>query len=131
MAIPIRFLSQFPHPMSRSVRQAAENPSTSASALHKLAKSADLGVRIAIADHINTSIETIMLLTHDVSADLRYALAENHNIDPQALRVLTEDSNPYVAHRASKTLARLSGGTVISGVFTQRQAAQKLRLYAS
>ncbi len=129
MVIPIRYSSECPQSMSRSVRQVAENPSTPAQALHKLAKSLDVGVRTAIADHINTSIETIMFLTQDASADLRYALAENHNIDSSALHLLTEDTNPYVAQRALKTLARLAGGTVISGMFARMNAAQNLRLY--
>lgn len=66
--------------------------------------------RIDIADHQSTSIEVLIQLTQDENADVRFALAENHNIDRSVLNLLVEDANPYVAHRARKTLLRLSCG---------------------
>jgi hypothetical protein len=60
-----------------------------------------------IGDHLTTSLEALMILTQDESADVRFALAENHNIDESVLNRLVDDTNPYVAYRAQKTLARL------------------------
>jgi hypothetical protein len=117
MVVQRHISSEGSQSMYLSVRQAAKNPRTSAHVLNKLARSADLSVRLAVADHGNTSSETIMFLTKDISVDLRYALAENHNIDTTALYLLAEDSNPYVVQRANKTLARLAGGSAISTIF--------------
>ncbi|MFX9688500.1 hypothetical protein ABTO93_20100, partial [Acinetobacter baumannii] len=54
--------------------------------------------------------------------DVRFAIAENHNADEEVLRMLTEDENPYVAHRAVKTLQRIEGGIVKHGDFAPRDA---------
>ena len=64
--------------------------------------------RLAIADDPRTSFKTLQHLSRDANMDLRFAMAENHNIDARILRSLTGDINPYVAHRATKTLDRLS-----------------------
>ena len=129
MIIPTKRLLASSQFESVSLRQAAEHPFTPSHVLHKLAKSKDITVRTAVADHANTSIETILFLTKDHSEDLRYALAENHNLDIQALKILSEDENPYVSHRAKKTLARLEGGTVLSGNFAPMQAVPKPQRY--
>jgi hypothetical protein len=63
--------------------------------------------RIAIADDPRTSFKILQHLSKDASMDLRFALAENHNIDARILMTLTGDINPFVAHRATKTLARV------------------------
>jgi hypothetical protein len=88
-------------------KQVAEHPDTSSDALMSLAAHADVEVRTAVADHPSTLLETALLLAQDVDADLRYAMAENHNIHADVLIILAEDDNPFVAHRAKKTLARI------------------------
>jgi hypothetical protein len=89
------------------VIRAAEDPSAPTNILGMLAESCNVEVRMAVADNRSASLETLMMLAQDESDDLRYQLAENHNIDKSVLNLLTEDSNPFVAHRAQKTLARL------------------------
>ncbi len=69
--------------------------------------------RMDIGDHVNTPLEALLLLTEDENADVRFALAENHNIHENVLRLLSQDSNPYVAHRAQKTLARMEASAAI------------------
>lgn len=96
--------------ISEWVMQAAENSSTAVDILSMLAESCNVDVRMAVADNGNALLETTMMLAQDESVDLRYQLAESHNIDESVLKLLVEDPNPYVAHRAKKTLARLAGG---------------------
>jgi hypothetical protein len=85
-------------------------------ALKKLKARFSVEKRIAIADSPDTSFEALQHLSQDENADLRFALAENHNIDKRILNTLTQDSNPYIAHRAQKTLDRLKN--VVKGVIT-------------
>jgi hypothetical protein len=87
-------------------KEVAEHSDTSIDALSELAAHTDTEVRIAVAEHRNTLFETVMLLAQDESADVRYAIAENHNIHADVLMLLIEDENPFVAHRAKKTLER-------------------------
>jgi hypothetical protein len=94
------------------VMEAAENPLTPPDTLALLAESCDVKVRMAVADNRSAFTETTMLLAQDEDADLRYQLAENHGIDESVLEVLADDSNPFVAHRARKTISRVHGGTV-------------------
>jgi hypothetical protein len=106
------------------VMQAAENPATLPDILSLLADSCNLEVRMAVADNKNTLLETMMMLAQDESADLRYQLAESHNIHYSVLKVLAKDSNPFVADRAQRTLARLIGGAVI--ILKPQQASKPL-----
>jgi len=92
----------------------AEHADTSSYVLGVLASHADVDVRELVADHLSTLPETIKLLAKDTSVDLRYAIAENHNIDEDVLMMLTEDDNPFVAHRARKTLKRLQNNLLRS-----------------
>ena len=93
--------------------EVAEHHDTSADALRELALHSDVGVRTAVADNQNTQLETVMQLAQDADLDLRYAIAENHNIDQIVLNMLAGDSNPFVAHRAKKTLARVQGTSTL------------------
>lgn len=81
-----------------------------ASMLDELARHNDPAVREAVADNINTPIDTLWMLAADPSADVRYAIAENHNVPLAILSYLTDDDNPYVSCRARATLERLLGG---------------------
>jgi hypothetical protein len=85
-----------------------------ASMLEQLAQHHDPSVREAVADNINTPIDTLWMLAADESADVRYAMAENHNVPIAILSYLTDDANPYVACRARRTLERLLGGALVS-----------------
>lgn len=95
------------------VQKISSDHITPAYILKRLAKSSDVDVRMAVADHKNTSLEVLTLLSEDESADVRYALAENHNINRGVLKRLSEDENPFVSHRALKTLARLASCAVV------------------
>lgn len=75
--------------------------------MDKLASCVDHEYRITLADRSDTPLEILLVLIEDDHPDVRYAIAENHNVDEALLRRLIEDGNPYVAHRAQRTLARL------------------------
>lgn len=92
----------------KALTRAAEHPSTPDSLLRLLAKHSNLDVRLAVTENPTASLDVLLMLCEDEHADLRYQLAENHNLHPSLLRLLTEDDNPYVAHRAQKTLTRLA-----------------------
>lgn len=77
----------------------------------KLSACVDHEYRIALADRSDTPLEVLLVLIEDEHPDVRYAIAENHNVDEALLRRLIEDGNPYVAHRAQRTLARLGQQT--------------------
>lgn len=62
---------------------------------------------LTVAEDANASEEILWLLVEDPHPDVRFCLAENYNIDTAILEALSEDENPYVAHRAQKTLMRL------------------------
>jgi hypothetical protein len=94
-------------------KEVAEHASTSIDALIELAQHADVEVRTAVADHGSTPLETLMTLAQDESADLRYAIAENHNVHTDVLIILADDDNPFVAHRARKTLNRIRSASVL------------------
>lgn len=98
---------------SSRCKEIAEHPDTSTDTLRELATHADVEVRIAVADHRNTPLETVMILAQDESVDLRYALAENHNIHAAVLSMLAEDDNPFVAYRAKKTLERVRRASTV------------------
>jgi len=84
----------------------AENPQTWPMTLARLAKSPLTNVRIAVAHNENTSIDVLISLAEDPSLDVRYSMAENPALPSKLLRQLSADENPYVACRATRTLAR-------------------------
>lgn len=96
------------------MRKISRNIVTPAVILRLLALSSDPELRMAVADHLNTPLAVLILLAEDVNVDVRYALAENHNISRDVLNKLLNDSNPYVANRAERTLARLGAESCIS-----------------
>ena len=109
-------------------KEVAEHPDTSSDTLSDLAAHTDIEVRIAVADHKNTSLETVKLLAQDQQADLRYAMAENHNLHPDILNMLIEDDNPFVAHRAKKTLARCLSEAAAELVTVTNPAKTKFKI---
>lgn len=90
------------------LREISKNVVTPAYVLRRLATSCDPELRMAVADHLNTPEDVLLLLADDHNSDVRYAIAENHNISRYVLNKMRDDCNPYVAHRAETTLARLS-----------------------
>lgn len=110
----------------------AENPSTMPSTLTRLADHPDPAVKIAVACNASTPAEAVQKLANDESLDVRYAIAENANSSQELIALLCEDENCYVAHRAQRTVARLSPKvTLTSNSWTvdrretqQRRAAQ-------
>jgi hypothetical protein len=60
------------------------------------------------------------MLIEDPNLDVRYALAENYNIDEEMLKALAKDENPYVAHRAEKTLSRLRPTQILDTAFPRQ-----------
>lgn len=96
----------------------AENPQAPAELLYELACSDVSEVRQAVADNPNTPQFVLELLLSDENPDVRYRMAENPRLPVELLTILcAEDENPYVAARASATLARLSCGRVFRGDF--------------
>jgi len=96
------------------IEHVAADPKTPAHVLNQLASGINADVRIAIADNPSTPRDVLIMLTADENADVRYALAENHNISDQVLGILQDDDNPYVAERARRTIARLSGKQTVN-----------------
>ncbi len=56
----------------------------------------------------NRSLPSMFLaqLARDDDPDIRYAMAENPRLHVLLLLELSQDENPYVAHRAQKTMSR-------------------------
>jgi len=74
-----------------------------------------------------------MSLACDSSPDLRYAMSENHNIHKDVLNLLADDDNPFVAHRARKTLERLKAVSNMPSVLNPKPfiMVQSMRRLAS
>lgn len=84
----------------------AENKNTAAETLSTLSGDSCVEVRVAVAENGNISDEAMSLLCKDECADVRYAIAENPDTPHEILIMLEEDENPYVAHRAQKTIQK-------------------------
>ena len=103
----------------RVLERIAENAQSPGELLYELACNEDPEVRSAVADNSNTPRFVLEMLLSDEHADVRYRLAENANSPMELLtRLCAEDANPYVAARASATLARLSCGRVYCADFS-------------
>lgn len=74
---------------------------------------------LSVAEDASASEDILWLLVEDPNPDVRFCLAENHNIGTALLQALSDDENPYVAHRAQKTMMRLqsSAGQVMDRDF--------------
>jgi hypothetical protein len=93
-------------------RRVGENHNTPKEILITLAEDGNCDVRIAVAENPGTPQEVVHQLCCDESVDVRYALAENPNLPIEILEKLTEDPNPYVGHRAQRTLMMLRPSTI-------------------
>ncbi len=76
--------------------------------LIELADDSDSEVRTAVAERGNLSMQLQVVLCLDDCADVRYAIAEDPGTAISILRRLSKDNNPYVAHRAQRTLFALA-----------------------
>lgn len=85
----------------------AEHRNTSLRALFKLVQDVSVDVRLSTAYNPNANSTLLWQLADDASADVRYSVAENALVPIEILRKLSLDENPYVAHRALRTLDRL------------------------
>lgn len=94
-------------------RRVGENLNTPIEILNTLARDESYEVRIAVGENPNTPLSTLKLLVNDQHVDVRYAMAENPSLPPAILQLLADDENPYVNHRANRTL-RLLNPTEVS-----------------
>ncbi len=62
---------------------------------------------LSMAEEADATVDILWMLVEDQNPDVRFCLAENYNLDATMLEKLSEDENPYVAHRAQKTLMRM------------------------
>jgi len=76
--------------------------------LEQLSQHKHSDVRIAVSDNPCTPQQVMLNLAADLDLDVRYAVAENPHAPLAALLLLEDDTNPYIASRATKTIARLS-----------------------
>lgn len=101
----------------------ANNPSTSPRTFQRLANHQCSEVRCAVAENCVGDSVTVRRLVKDEHTDVRFRLAENHNVPDEILSELCLDENPYVAHRAQVTRARLAGQSVIAQQFNPRRTS--------
>ncbi len=90
----------------------AENPNTASYTLSRLAQHEDSEVRCAVAENTNCPSNCVEDLAGDECSDVRYLLAENPHAPLSVLYRALKDENPYVSHRARKTLARILTNTI-------------------
>jgi hypothetical protein len=83
-------------------------------------------VKTAVADNANTPFDAIKTLAQDECADVRYSMAENPALPLKMLQQLAADDNAYVAHRATRTLARRNPASVEQFPVRQQQQQRKL-----
>jgi hypothetical protein len=92
-----------------SIKVIAGNPRTAGSVLSKLAMHANPEIRATVARNQNALPETIWLLAKDYDEAVRLAIAEHLESSKDVLRALCDDANPLVSWRANNTLSVLAG----------------------
>ncbi len=65
-------------------------------------------VRLAVAENPHIPADILAMLVADADVDVRFGVAENPHIHEDVLFQLTTDDNPFVRHRAMKTLEMLA-----------------------
>lgn len=86
-------------------RRVAENASTPPDALAQLASDPAAAVRAAVARNPNTPVFLLKQLSQDDDVSVRFAIAANAAMPDAILLSLFMDPDPYVAERASQTMA--------------------------
>lgn len=82
----------------------AENPGTPIGILELLSTDKNVEVRIAVGTNPSTPTCVRYQLALDQDLNVRLGLADDMNTPIELLERLTEDGNPYVSHRAMKTI---------------------------
>lgn len=96
--------SACPHVRTR----VAENRSTPIQTLERLSQDVNVDVRIGLGCNQNAPPALRWKLAFDDHLDVRFSLADNANTPLLILVWLSSDDNPYIAHRANKTISALS-----------------------
>lgn len=86
-------------------RRVADNANTPNDALALLASDSAPAVRAAVARNPRTPVYILRALSNDDDVSVRYAIASNPEMPDAILLSLFLDPDPYVAERASHTLA--------------------------
>jgi len=105
-ATPVEVLSCLATDERPNIRKrVAENPNTPPDALSLLAGDLVSSVRAAVARNRQAPAYVLRQLSQDDDVDVRYAIAANPEMPDAILLSLFMDPDPYVADRASQTLA--------------------------
>lgn len=86
-------------------RRVAENASTPPDALSQLASDPVAAVRAGVARNTRTPVFVLRQLAQDDDVSVRFAIAANAEMPDAILLSLFMDPDPYVAERASQTMA--------------------------
>jgi hypothetical protein len=86
-------------------KRVAENPAASPKTLEKLSSDPAQDVRLGVAKNRRTPVHVLRKLSTDIAVDIRYAIAANPEVPDAILLGMFMDPSPYVADRASQTLA--------------------------
>ena len=106
---PKQVLARLAEDPSAYIRKSvAINPKTPTDVLKALATDQNSEVRLAVAENPHIPAEVLALLVADTDDDVRFGVAENPHIHEDVLFQLTTDENPFVRHRAMKTLEMLA-----------------------
>lgn len=88
--------------------------------LSKLACHANSEVRCAVAANQNLPEELVWKLAEDISFAVRASLADNNHIPDFLLETLAEDEDERIAHRAMRTLDKLSAAAAQAQTFPSK-----------
>jgi HEAT repeat protein len=106
---PRQVLARLADDPSAYIRKAvAINPKTPPDVLKRLASDQNSEVRLAVAENPHIPADILEMLVADLDVDVRFGVAENPHIHEDVLFQLTNDDNPFVRHRAMKTLEMLA-----------------------
>lgn len=106
---PRQVLARLAEDESAYIRKSvAVNPKTPADVLKRLASDQNGEVRLAVAENPHIPADILDMLVNDSDVDVRFGVAENPHIHEDVLLKLAGDDNPFVRHRAMKTLEMLA-----------------------
>lgn len=95
------------YPSVKKCHDIAMNPNSTARDLATLEDHPQAAIVIAIADHENVSVDTLMNLSRHNNPLVRATVAEKIYTPVQALEPLAEDTCPAVRNTAAKTLEQI------------------------
>lgn len=136
LSTPIEVLERLAQaPCSKIRARVAENCSSPPQVLERLSRDQNIDVRIAVGWNPKTPPSILWKLALDCHVDVRFSLADNANTASMILIWLSEDENPYIAHRALKTMEavaisrgekRTEGGSEMSAKTIERMLRRML-----